>query len=130
ARGSRERMSDIAAVIGNFNGERYLADCIASLQAQDHAPTEVVVVDGGSTDGGVELAARLGARVVARPNLGLGHLYNVGVAATTAAHVFLANNDIALEPDCLGRLSRALDDDERAFATDARQLDWSGERTI
>jgi len=123
-------LTDVAAVIGNFNGEPYLADCIASLQAQESPPTEIVVVDGGSVDGGVSLAKRLGARVVERPNLGLGHLYNVGVAETAAEHVFLANNDIALEPRCLERLSRALEDDEGAFAADARQLDWDGVRTI
>jgi GT2 family glycosyltransferase len=120
----------VAVVIGNFNGEPYLADCIASLRAQEPVPAEILVVDGASTDGGVTLAQRLDARVVERPNLGLGHLYNVGLATTSAPYVFLANNDIALEDGCLRQLSEVLDRDDMAFAVDARQLDWSGGRTI
>ena len=123
-------MTAVAAVVGNWNGERFLADCIETLRAQSLAPAEVVVVDGSSTDGSVRQAQRLGAQVVERPNLGLGHLYNVGVATTTAEYVFLANNDIALDSGCLAQLTQALDDDPSAFAADARQLDWAGERTI
>ena len=123
-------MTSAAAVIGNWNGEPFLADCIGSLREQTLPPAELVMVDGSSTDGSVGEAERLGAQVVNRPNLGLGHLYNVGVASTTADYVFLANNDIALDRDCLARLAQALDDDPSAFAADARQLDWAGERTI
>ncbi len=123
-------MTSVAAVIGNYNGAPFLEDGVESLRAQDPAPSEIVVVDGASADSGVEVAERLGIRVIRRPNLGLGHLYNVGVAATTAPYVFLANNDIALEPNCLALLGRALDADESVFAADARQLDWNGVRTI
>lgn len=123
-------MTAVAAVIGNWNGEPFLADCIESLRAQSLVPTEVVVVDAASMDGSVREAERLGARVIERPNLGLGHLYNVGVATTSADYVFLANNDIALAADCLGHLAQALDEDPSAFAADARQLDWASERTI
>jgi GT2 family glycosyltransferase len=123
-------VSDVAAVIGNYNGEPYLPDCVESLRRQQPAPAEIVVVDGASTDGGVAVAERLGVRVVRRPNLGLGHLYNVGVASTGADYVFLANNDVALEPRCLDALRAVLDADPAVLAADARQLDWSGTRTI
>jgi len=123
-------MADLAAVIGNYNGEAYLEDCVTSLRSQEPAPSEIVVVDGASTDGSVALSERLGVGVIRRPNLGLGHLYNVGVAATKAPYVFLANNDVALAPGCLKELRDALDADMGAFAADARQLDWSGARTI
>jgi hypothetical protein len=91
---------------------------------------DLVVVDAESTDDSPALAERLGARVIRHRNRGLGVLYNIGVAATTAEHVFLANNDIALDPSCLERLRTALDNDRAAFAADARQLDWAGEQTI
>jgi GT2 family glycosyltransferase len=119
-----------AVVIGNHNGAPYLAECIESLHAQNPTPAEIVVVDGASSDDSPTLVEGLGARVIRRPNLGLGHLYNVGVSATSAELVFLANNDIALEPTCLGRLAEVLEQDTSAFSADARQLDWAGNRTI
>jgi glycosyltransferase involved in cell wall biosynthesis len=40
------------------NGERYLAEALASIHAQGHSPLEIVVVDDGSTDGSAAIAAR------------------------------------------------------------------------
>jgi GT2 family glycosyltransferase len=123
-------MTDVAAVIGNFQGEKLLPDCLASLRLQTQQPSEVIVVDGSSTDASVAVADREGARVVSAPNRGLGFLYNRGVEATAAPYVLLLNNDVALEPDCLRSLAAALDARPTAFAADAHQLDWSGDRTI
>lgn len=123
-------MADVAVVVGNYQGEALLADCLNSLGRQTLIPAEVIVVDGASTDRSVAVAAELGARVIETENLGLGHLYDVGTRAASAEYVFLANNDIALEPECLERLAGALDEDETRFAADARQLSWDGTRTI
>ncbi len=44
----------VATVIPNWNGEKYLAESLKSLQAQTQK-SEIIVVDGGSTDGSREL---------------------------------------------------------------------------
>ena len=38
----------ISVVIPNWNGRRWLPDCLQSLGAQTHPPDEVIVVDNGS----------------------------------------------------------------------------------
>jgi GT2 family glycosyltransferase len=123
-------MSDVAVVIGNFEGARLLGDCIESLRGQTLPPAEVIVVDGGSSDESVAVAESLGTRVISTKNRGLGFLYNTGARATNAGYVFLANNDIALDERCLATLTGALDADAARFAADARQLDWEGERVV
>jgi GT2 family glycosyltransferase len=117
-------------VIGNYNGESVLTDCIDSLSAQILEPHAVLIVDGALEDGSVRLADELGVRCLQRKNLGLGHLYNEGAGATSAAYIFFANNDIAAGPTCLEELSAAVMADAETFAADARQLDWAGVRTI
>jgi GT2 family glycosyltransferase len=123
-------MTDVAAVVGNYQGEELLPDCLASLHAQTHRPAEVIVVDGGSTDRSVAVAERHAAQVLRHDNRGLGYLYNRGADAATAPYVIFLNNDVALDPDCVARLAAALDEEPSRFAADARQLDWSGTRTI
>jgi N-acetylglucosaminyl-diphospho-decaprenol L-rhamnosyltransferase len=123
-------VSDVTAVVGNYNGETVLADCLASFHVQTLEATTVIVVDGASTDASRSVAESFAATFIAEENLGLGRLYNRGVAEAATDFVFLANNDIALEPTCLERLVYALEANPSAFAADARQLDWSGERTI
>jgi N-acetylglucosaminyl-diphospho-decaprenol L-rhamnosyltransferase len=120
-------MSDAAVVIGNHQGESVLGDCLASLARQTEPPAEVIVVDGGSTDGSRRVAEEHGARWIAEENRGLGFLYNRGAEAATAAFVLLANNDIALDERCLELLRAPLADDPSLFAADARQMDWTGE---
>ena len=104
-------MPDVAVVIGNYQGERLLPDCLASLETQTLRPSEVIVVDGASTDRSVEVAEALGARVLRRENRGLGYLYNEGARAATAELVLLLNNDVALDERCLELLAAALEAD-------------------
>jgi GT2 family glycosyltransferase len=123
-------MTDVTVVVGNYNGEHLLPDCLRSLDAQSLRPSEIFVVDGSSSDRSESVASELGATFVAEPNNGLGYLYNRGVELAETDYVFLANNDIALRPDCLEDLAKALDDHPAAFAADACQYDWSAENRI
>ncbi len=123
-------MSDVAAIIANYEGALHLPDCLDSLAAQTAPPAEVIVVDAGSSDESRSLAAARGARVLERANAGLGWLYNEGTRATATEYVLLANNDVAFEPRCLELLVAALDADDSLFAADPRQVDWAGRRTI
>jgi N-acetylglucosaminyl-diphospho-decaprenol L-rhamnosyltransferase len=123
-------MTEVAAVIGNYEGERLLPDCLASLRFQTQPPAEVIVVDGASTDRSVAVAEGEGARVLRCENRGLGYLYNRGADAAATPYVIFLNNDVALDAECIARLAAALDEEPVRFAADARQLDWTGGRTI
>ena len=113
-------MADVAVVVGNYQGEA-AARRLSREPAQSRRSRRrrCIVVDGASTDRSAAVAAGFGARVIETRNLGLGHLYNVGAQAASSDYVFLANNDIALEPNCLELLAAALDEDESRFAADA-----------
>jgi glycosyltransferase involved in cell wall biosynthesis len=77
----------ISATIITFNEERNLPRAIESLRCAD----EVVVVDSGSTDRTVEIAEKLGARVVESPWPGYAKQKNVAAAA--AAHDWILSLD-------------------------------------
>ena len=119
-------MPDVAVVIGNYEGEAVLGDCLASLATQTLRPAEVIVVDAGSTDRSSEIAAEFDARFVRRENRGLGWLYNEGAKLAKAELVLLANNDVAFDERCLALLAAGLAEDPSRFAADPRQLAWDG----
>jgi len=123
-------MADVAVVVGNYQGEQVLGDCLESIAAQTLQPTEVIVVDAGSTDGSAEVAGRWGADFVVTENLGLGHLYNLGARRASAPFVLLLNNDVALDAHCVELLAAALEADPQRFAADPRQLSWDGDRLV
>jgi glycosyltransferase involved in cell wall biosynthesis len=59
---------------------------------------EPIVVDNGSTDGSAELAARLGARVVAEPRRGFGAACHAGLLAARSEVVCFMDCDGSLDP--------------------------------
>jgi GT2 family glycosyltransferase len=122
--------TDVTVVIGNYQGEHLLPDCLASLKAQTQPPVEVIVVDASSTDASIDVARAHHAHVLRHPNNGLGFLYNRGAAAAGSSFVLFLNNDVALAHDCIAQLASALAEDPSRFAADAHQLDWEGRRTI
>ena len=46
----------VSIVIPNYNGERFLKDCLEALRRQPYEDMEVILVDNASTDNSVELA--------------------------------------------------------------------------
>jgi N-acetylglucosaminyl-diphospho-decaprenol L-rhamnosyltransferase len=120
----------VAVVVGNWQGEAILPECLRSFEKQALQPDEVIVVDASSADRSVAVAREHGAKVLIRANHGLGHLYNEGARAANTPYVLCVNNDIALERRCLELLAAELDADAGRFAADPRQVDWSGERLV
>ena len=71
--------------------ERNLRDCLASV---DGVVDEVVVVDTGSTDGSVEIAKELGARVVSHPWRGdFSEARNVGLEVARGEWILYLDAD-------------------------------------
>jgi len=86
----------VSCVIPVYNGERYLAEAIASVLAQTYRPIELIVVDDGSTDGSAEVARSYDeVRYIYQPNRGVAVARNVGVEAARGDFIaFLDQDDV------------------------------------
>jgi N-acetylglucosaminyl-diphospho-decaprenol L-rhamnosyltransferase len=99
----------VAVVAVTYSPGESLATFLDSLAGATVRPLDVVLADNGSTDGSVAVAAaRPGVRVVETGgNLGYGRAANVGVHATTAEFVVVANPDIEWEAGAVDALLAA-----------------------
>jgi len=89
----------VSIVITCFNEERFLPEAIESALSQIYPFVETIVVDDGSTDGSVKVAARYEPRVtvVRKVNGGLSSARNAGIEAAAGEYVtFLDADDILL----------------------------------
>jgi len=99
----------IAVVTVTYSPGEALTTFLDSLDKATVEPLDIVLADNGSDDGSVELAAqRANVRVVPTGgNIGYGRAVNVGVSATHADIVVIANPDVIWQPGSLDELLAA-----------------------
>jgi GT2 family glycosyltransferase len=88
---------NFSVIIPLYNREDYIAAAIESALAQELAPHQVIVVDDGSTDRGVEVVERFGDRVelYRQTNQGCAAARNLGIEHATGEYIaFLDSDDI------------------------------------
>jgi glycosyltransferase involved in cell wall biosynthesis len=90
----------VSALVGVYNGERFIGETIASVLSQTHAPHEVVVVDDGSTDGTLDVLAGFGdaIRVVRQENRGCPGAFNTAFREATGDYLAMCGADDLWEP--------------------------------
>ncbi len=122
-------MCKITVVIPNYNGIRFLKDCLDAVlaQAADTPKYEVLVIDNGSTDGSLELLRESYSQVhvEALPeNTGFCHAVNVGLRLSESPYVILLNNDTKVKSEFIKNLCYAIEDKPNAFSVSAKMLMW------
>jgi glycosyltransferase involved in cell wall biosynthesis len=106
----QQNVVKISIVTCTWNSEPYLAETIASVQAQDYANIEFVFVDGGSTDGTLQRITTLPRPVTVLHDVkgGISRAMNEGWRAATGDIVaYLHSDDYYLSPTVLSRVARA-----------------------
>lgn len=99
----------LSVITPSLNQSRYLGACLDSVRASaaQAKPHEVehIVIDGGSTDGSVELLrARRDIRWISEPDRGQSHAINKGLALAGGDILAYLCADDLYEPHALGRV--------------------------
>lgn len=94
----------VSVVVPIYNVEKYLHQCVDSILGQTLPEIEVILVEDGSPDGCGKICDEYAAkdkrvRVIHQSNGGLGHAYNVGIAAANGEYIALVEPDDWIEPD-------------------------------
>lgn len=96
----------ISVVTPNFNGAKYIAECIHSVQTQSYANLEQIVIDNHSTDASVSIIHNLmhrypRLRVIVAEDKGQSEAINRGVRHSSGEWCSWLNSDDLLEIDAL-----------------------------
>ncbi len=98
----------VTVVTPSFNQARFLEATIESVLAQDYPHLECIVIDGGSSDGSLEILQRHGSRLAywcSEPDAGQTEAINKGLARARGEILAWLNSDDVYQP---GAVSRAV----------------------
>ena len=82
--------------------------CLQSIFAQTKKPQEVLVIDGNSTDGTLEIVKKYPVKLSSEPGLGYGHARNLGVKNALSETIAFVDSDCILDKEYLSELLTTL----------------------
>jgi len=114
----------VSTIVPVRDGGRFLAEAIGSVLAQDYAPSELIVVDDGSTDDSVQIASGYpNVRLLRTPGGGVSVARNAGVeAAAGELLAFLDQDDLWTRGKLSAQVPALLADDSIGFALGHQRL--------
>lgn len=95
----------ISVIVPVYNGQLTLPACLQALQRQTQPPTEIIVVDDGSTDDSRMVAAQCGVTVISQANAGPAAARNHGAQVAQGDLLLFTDADCAPAPDWVAQMS-------------------------
>jgi glycosyltransferase involved in cell wall biosynthesis len=93
-------------IIPTLNRRDMMLSALQSIRAQDWGEVEIIVVDGGSTDGTIEeLIERHDVQLITGRDRGLYDALNIGISRASGDVIGLLNSDDAYEPNVFPRVA-------------------------
>lgn len=97
----------ISVVVPSYNQAEFIGQTLESLTEQNAGDLEIIVVDGGSTDGCLDIIRRYAHKLAywgSEPDRGQSHALNKGFARATGRWLTWLNSDDLLLPGALSAL--------------------------
>lgn len=126
-------MIKASVIIPNYNGERFLKDCLESLNNQTEKEFEVIFVDNNSEDDSINAAKKLmqDIRIISlKKNYGFSRAVNEGIKASKAEYVILLNNDTETDSRFVEILLKEIQKSKRIFSCAAKLVQFNNRDRI
>jgi len=115
----------IPIIVLNYNGIKFLRECIDSLKEQTYPDYRIIVVDNASNDGSVDFLKKryhdVGI-IVNKTNYGFASGYNRVIKQLDSKYVALLNNDVIADRKWLNSLVDCFQSYNDVFACGSRIL--------
>lgn len=115
----------VSVIIPNYNGIKFIDNCMKALSTQSIKHFETIVVDNGSTDGSKKLVKEsyANARIIELDkNYGFSRAVNEGIRAAKSEFVILLNNDTEVHKDFVKELLVSIEESDKIFSCSAKML--------
>ena len=121
----------ISIVTVVLNGEKYLEQTIQSITNQTYKDIEYIIIDGGSTDGTLDIIKKYEDKItywVSEKDRGIGDAFNKGVKMSKGEYInFQGHGDGFISYDALERVFHDIDPEKDIFiSARIKRIDVNG----
>jgi len=124
----------VSIIVAVKNAKQLLPETLASLAQQNYPNLEIIVIDGGSTDGTVEVIqahSKLVAQWVSEPDKGISDAFNKGLGLANGLYInFQGAGDVLHSPNALKKLFENLQDEPMLLCGKVQRVDESGQKIL
>jgi glycosyltransferase involved in cell wall biosynthesis len=115
--------SSFSIIVPTLDRRQMLRDALASIRAQRWGDVEIIVVDGGSTDGTIDdLRRELDVQLIEGPDRGLYDAINKGIARCSGEIIGILNSDDDFPPGTFAAVAAAFTPDAQAVCGTALMI--------
>jgi hypothetical protein len=119
--------TDVSVIVPTLNEGKYLPRCLRSLVDQEtNQSTEILVIDGGSSDQTVQIAKKYADKVMIKPNAPVGAARNMGAKAATGDILAFIDADTIANPHWLDSIIEAFHKQPGAVGLTGPTLPYDG----
>lgn len=112
-----------------FNNEKTLEQTICSVLDQSYPHIEYIIVDGGSTDGSLDIIKKYNDKVkwISEPDNGIADAFNKGLGLATGDIIGIINSDDWYEPNIFEQIIKDFEVDIDLLCGDINLFSGSGQ---
>lgn len=117
----------VTVIIPNYNGLRFLKDCLTALENQSMKDFETLVIDNASSDESVAYIRENFPNVnvmVMEKNLGFSGGVNVGIQSAKTPYVLLLNNDTEVDTHFVEEMIHAIEESPNIFSVSSKMIQF------
>ena len=117
----------VTVIIPNYNGLRFLKDCLTALENKSMKDFETLVIDNASSDESVAYIRENFPNVnvmVMEKNLGFSGGVNVGIQSAKTPYVLLLNNDTEVDTHFVEEMVHAIEESPNIFSVSSKMIQF------
>ncbi len=124
---STAHQAEVAIVILNYNGEKYLAQFLPSLLQTTYGNYKIYVADNGSSDDGQSLIEKEFPDIIwidLKENHGFAQGYNLALQQVKSDYYVLLNSDVEVTPNWIAPIIELMERDRTVAACQPKILSF------
>lgn len=106
----------VSVIVPTLNEEKYIGLLLSSVHRQQFKNWEIIIVDGGSKDGTVDIAKKYGVKILVYPRLGEFASRNIGAKNAKGKYLLFTCADIIFPDNLFEKIVRRIQENPQLIA--------------